>query len=297
MSQRRKWALTIFAALVAIYILASFYVVDVTEYAVVTRFGDPVAIETEPGLRFDWLKPIEQITRIDARLLVLDLPPSEFLTEDKKNVVASAYALWRVDDPLQYLQRVYSRLGAESRISDVLSSEIGAALGSVPFSALVSTDSTEIRLDEVVASIHEKSRERILRDYGVRLEEFRLKRLAFPSQNKESVFQRMRAERQRIAKRYRSEGDEEATKIRAEADRQSSEIVASARRQAEEISGEAEAEASRIYAEAVRKDPDFYRFLRTLETYEKIIDTKMTLVIPSDSELMELLMKGPSKTP
>lgn len=296
MSNRKRWAFALLGALVVIYVLSAFYVVDVTEYAVVTRFGNPVAIHTEPGLRFDPLKPIDSITRIDARLLVLDLPPSEYLTEDKKNVVASAYALWQVDDPLQYLQRVYSRLGAESRITDILSSEIGAALGSVPFSALVSTDSTEIRLAEVVKSIHDKSRDRILRDYGVRLEEFRLKRLAFPSQNKESVFQRMRAERQRIARRYRSEGEEEATKLRAEADRESSEINASARRQAQEIRGEGEAEAARIYADAVRKDPDFYHFLRTLESYEKIIDGNMTLVIPGDSQLMELLMKGPAGT-
>lgn len=295
MSRTVRWIFTFLGLLAALYALSAFYVVDVTEYAVVTRFGNPVAIHTEPGLHFDPLRPIDSITRIDARLLVLDLPPSEYLTEDKKNVVASAYALWQVDDPLQYLQRVFSRLGAESRITDILSSEIGAALGSVPFSALVSTDSTEIHLDDVVASIHEKSRERILRDYGVRLEEFRLKRLAFPSQNKESVFQRMRAERQRIAKRYRSEGDEEATKLRAEADRESSEIIASARRQAKEIQGEGEAEAARIYADAVRVDPDFYHFLRTLEAYEKIIDGNMTLVIPSDSELMELLMKGPAK--
>ncbi len=296
MTQRKRWGFALLGILGLIYIVSAFYVVDVTEYAVVTRFGNPVAIHTEPGLRFDLLKPIESITRIDARLLVLDLPPSEYLTEDKKNVVASAYALWKVDDPLQYLQRVYSRLGAESRISDILSSEIGAALGSVPFSALVSTDSTEIRLAEVVKSIHNKSRDRILRDYGVKLEEFRLKRLAFPSQNKESVFQRMRAERQRIARRYRSEGEEEATKVRAEADRESSEIIASARRQAQEIRGEGEAEAARIYADAVRKDPDFYRFLRTLESYEKLIDGNMTLVIPGDSELMKLLMKGPTKT-
>ncbi len=293
MSRMKRWIVPGLAILAVLYVLSCFYVVDVTEYAVVTRFGNPVAIHTEPGLLFDLLKPIESITRIDARLLILDLEPAEFLTEDKKNVIASGYAMWRVEDPLMYLQRVYSRMGAESRISDILSSETGAALGTVPFSALVSADTSEIRLAEVVRSIRDRSAERILRDYGVRLEDFRLKRFTFPNQNKESVFQRMRAERQRIAKRYRSEGEEEATKIRAEADRESVEILAKATRRSEELRGEGEAEATRIYAEAIRQDPDFYRFMRTLESYEKIVDGKMTVVIPSDSDLMRLLMHGP----
>lgn len=296
MSRKRRWVVLLLLGIAAIYLLLAFYVVDVTEYAVVTRFGDPVAIHTEPGLRFSAWRPIESITRIDARLLVLDLEPTEYLTKDKKNVVASGYALWRVEDPLKYLQRVFNRMAAESRISDILSSEIGAALGSVPFSSLVSTDAAEIELDKVVESIFGRSREIIQRDYGVLLEEFRLKRLAFPIQNKKSVFERMRAERQRIARGYRSEGEEESMRIRAEAERKSAELRAEAGRRAEEIRGDGEAEATRIYAEAVEKDPDFYKFLRTLESYEKIINDRTTIVIPSDSDLMELLMKGPERS-
>lgn len=292
MSGRRRWTLIVLGALAAVYVASSFYVVDVTEYVVVTRFGDPVAVHTKPGLHFDPWKPIETLVRIDARLLTLDLDPAEFLTEDKKNVVASGYALWRVDDPLLYLRRVYNRRGAEARIADILSSEIGSALGRVPFSALVSTDSAEVRLDEVVASIRERSADRLMGDYGVEVREFRIKRLAFPEQNKESVFQRMRAERQRIARQYRSEGEEESMKIKADADRQKTEILAGASRRAEEIRGEGEAEAARIYAEAIRADPDFYAFLRTLDSYEKIVNENTTLVLPSDSELMRLLTTG-----
>ncbi len=295
MSQPRRWIMPVLLVLLALFLLSGFYVVDVTEYAVVTRFGNPVAIHTEPGLHYDPLKFLLSINRIDARLLVLDLPPAEFLTEDKKNVVTSGYVTWSVKDPLKYLQRVYSRVGAESRMTDVLSSEIGAALGSVPFGALVSTEPDQARLAEVALAIHEKSRERIERDYGVDVVDFRFKRLSFPDQNQSAVFQRMRAERQRIARKFRSEGEEEATKIRAEADRESSEILAKAERQATEFRGEGEAEATRIYAEAIRKDPGFYDFLRTLESYEKIVDKNMTIVIPSDSDLMQLLMHGPKQ--
>jgi membrane protease subunit HflC len=150
---------------------------------VVTRFGNR-SRSTEPGLRFDPWWPFESITRIDSRLLVLDVEEAEYLTKDKKNVVASGYALWRVEDPLKYLQRVFSRSGAESRISDILSSQIGAALGGVPFSALVSTEATEIRLDAVVQSIFEKSREIVRRDYGVRPRSSGSSGLAFPSRTR-----------------------------------------------------------------------------------------------------------------
>jgi len=294
MSPRKRWALFVAGAVVVVYLVSAFYIVDVSEYVVVTLFGDPVAVQKEPGLHFDLRRPAETITRIDGRLLTLDLPPTEFHTEDKINVVASGYALWRVENPLLFLKRVYDRPGAEARITDILNSDLGAALGRVPISALVSTDTTALRLDEVVAGILEKGRARILRDYGVTIRDFRIKRLAFPDQNKESVFERMRAERQRIARRFRSEGEEEALKIRADADRQKETILAEARRKAEEIRGEGEADAARIYAEAIRADPDFYAFLRTLDSYDKIITDKTTLVLPGDSELMRLLTTGRS---
>lgn len=297
MTRKKRTALIALVVVAALYLVSSFYVVDVTEYVVVTLFGDPVAVHTEPGLHFDLRKPVESIARIDARLLTLDLDPTEFHTEDKINVVASGYALWQVEDPLLYLRRVYNRRGAESRITDILSSELGSAIGRVPMAALVSTDTTAMRLDEVVQTIFEKSRDRIRADYGVAVREFQIKRIAFPEQNKESVFQRMRAERQRIARGFRSEGEEESLKIRGEADREKTAILAEANRRAEEFRGEGEAEATRIYAEAIRANPDFYTFLRTLDSYEKIIGAKTTLVLPSDSELMRLLMTGEAGQP
>ena len=157
---------------------------------------------------------------------------------------------------------------------------------------LVSTDSTQMKIDDVVESILVRSRDRILRDYGIYIEDFRIKRLAFPEQNKESVLQRMRTERHRIARRFRSEGEEQAMMIRADADMEKAKILAEARREADEIRGNGEASATRILAEAIQLDPDFYSFMRTLESYEKIVGDKTTLVIPGDSKLMRLLMSG-----
>ena len=127
--------------------------------------------------------------------------------------------------------------------------------------------------------------------------DFRIKRINFPEQNRNSVFQRMRAERKRIATRYRSEGEEQATKIRAAADQQRTEILADAYRQAQEIQGRADAEATRIYADAYGQDPEFYEFLRTLESYAKSLTQRTTLVLPADAPYLNLLFKARTAPP
>jgi len=271
--------------------VGSAIVVDTTEYAVVTRFGRPVRTYTAPGLRFR-IPFVDQIVRLDARLLMTEPPAAEYLTLDKKNVVARTFLTWRLEDPLRYLQTVQLRDAAEARLAAVTSSEIGAAFGSVPFDALVSIDVDKMRLGAIIDQVEQRVRDTAAREYGVKLVSLRVERLAFPQQNEASVFQRMRAERQRIAKQFRSEGEEQSLKIRAEADRERARILAEADRKASEIRGQAEAEAARIYADALAADPDFYRFVRTLEAYDKIIDKDTTVILPADSPLMRGLLGG-----
>jgi len=287
-----KWRVVIYVGLVFAAVLASAFVVDTTEYAVVTRFGRPLRTYTTPGLRFR-LPVIDQVVRLDARLLMTEPPVSEYLTLDKKNVVARAFLTWGVEDPLRYLQTVVLREAAEARLAAVTSSEIGAAFGSVPFDTLVSTEPDKMRLEAIIGRVEDRVRETAAREYGIHLVALRLERLAFPQQNEASVFQRMRAERQRIAKQFRSEGEEASLKIKAEADRERARILSEAERKAAEVRGKAEADAARIYADALGADPDFYRFVRTLETYDKIIDKDTTVVLPADSPLMKGLMTGP----
>ena len=257
----------------------------------VTRFGRPVRTYTTPGLRFR-IPFVDQIVRLDARLLMTEPPAAEYLTLDKKNVVARTFLTWRLEDPLRYLQTVQLRDAAEARLAAVTSSEIGAAFGSVPFDALVSTEADKMRLGAIIDQVEQRVRDTAAREYGVKLVSLRVERLAFPQQNEASVFQRMRAERQRIAKQFRSEGEEQSLKIRAEADRERARILAEADRKASEIRGQAEAEAARIYADALAADPDFYRFVRTLEAYDKIIDKDTTVILPADSPLMRGLLGG-----
>ena len=278
--------------LVAGALLGSCFVVDTTEHAVVTRFGRPVRTCTEPGL-YAKMPLVDQVTRIDARLLVTEPPPAEYLTLDKKNVVARTFLTWQVADPLRYLQSVVFREAAEARLAAVTSSEIGAAFGAVPFDALVSADAATMRIGAILAEVEGRVREAAASQFGIALASLGLERLSFPQQNEASVFQRMRAERQRIAKRFRSEGEEQSLKIRATADRERARILAKAQRKATEIRGGAEAEAARIYADALAVDPEFYRYVRTLESYDKFIDKDTTVVLPADSPLMKSLLAGP----
>ncbi len=280
------------AALLVGLALLSPFVVDETSYSVVTRLGRPIRTYTEPGLKFR-VPLIDQVTTIDSRMLLTEPPATEYLTLDKKNIIARSFVTWRVADPLRFLQTVVVRDTAEQRLAAVTGSELGSAFGAAPFDALVSTDPTHMRLDEIVAGVEQRVRATAAREFGIELVALRLERLAFPQQNEASVYQRMRAERQRIAKQFRSEGEEQALKIRAEADRERSRLLSDANRTATEIRGRAEADAATIYADALGANPDFYKFVRTLEAYEKIIDKDTTLVMPADSPLMKSLLEGP----
>ena len=269
----------------------AFFTVDVTEMAVVTQFGRPVSVVTEPGLRFR-VPLVQQVRRFDARLQILEPAQSEYLTNDKKNVVVNYFAVWRVADPLAYFRALPSEAAAASQLSDVIGSELGSALAAVPFDDLINVDEERRRLREMVDGIEETVREAAAREYGIEVVNLDVRRLSFPDQNRRSVFERMRAERERIARRFRSEGEEEARRIRAKADGEESRILAEAYRESEVLRGEGEAEATRIYGEAIARDPEFYEFTRTLEAYRKILDDETTLILPSDSDLMKLLTEG-----
>ena len=274
---------------IALGAVAITFQVQETEYAIVARFGDPRRVIDEAGLHFKWPPPIETLLRIDRRTNVLNPAPGEYLTSDKKNILVSNFLVWSVADPLRYLVSLTDKTSAEARLTDIMRSEVGTALGAYPLSALVSTEAQEQTMADVLRDITRKTAKRASDSFGVHIAAVRIKRLNFPPQNKQAVFRRMEAERQRIARLYRSEGEEEAEKIRAQADREEAVLLNEARRQAEEIRGEADAEATRIYAEAFGQDPEFFEFVRSLEAYQNIISESSTIVVPSDAELLKVL--------
>lgn len=265
-----------------------FFAVDTTEYIIVTQFGNPVRAITAPGLYAKLPDPVQSVIRINNRLRLYTLPQAEFLTQDKKNVVSESYATWRVSDPLLFLKSVRDAPGAEARLADILASELGVALGTYDLSSLVTVDDSAMRLPEMMGKVRANV-DRRTAQYGFTVTDVRLKLITYPEANQASVFQRMRAERERIARQLRSEGAEAAAKIRAEAETQAATIRAEAGREAEAIRGQADAEAIRIYAAAFGKDETFYRFLRTLQSYDAFIDQGTTLILPANSELLQFL--------
>ena len=265
-----------------------FFQVDATEAALVTQFGQPIEVITQPGLRAKLPDPLQSVVRINTQLQVYNLPQTEFLTADKKNIILEAYTTWEVTDPLLFLEAVRDPIGAETRLADIIASELGASLGQVELGELVTTDTDQLRLPEMLTAVTDGAAARTT-DFGFSVTDVRLKQLTFPQANLTSVFQRMRAEREAIARQFRSEGTEQAAGIRASADAERAQILADANEEAAEIRGQADAEAIAIYASAFGEDLEFYQFLRTLESYEMFIDENTTLILPSDSELLQYL--------
>ena len=277
-------------AAAAAALVSSIVVVDEAEHAVITQFGRPVAVISEAGPHAKLPAPIQRATFLDKRILFSQLPPTELLTADKKNIVVSTYVAWRIADPLKFLTTLRSRDFAEARLAALVQSELGSTLGSQPFSSIVPAAAGGANLKQVEERVAQAAREVAARDFGIEVTSVGVTRLGYPSQNLQSVFARMRAERERIARGYRSEGKAEAQKIRAEADRERATLLANAEAEAARLQGEGEAEAARVYADAYRGHEDFYRFLRTLQAYEKTLKDNTTLVLPADSPFLDLLL-------
>ena len=297
-----KWTVgTILIILALVIVGSSIFTVDETEYAVVLRFGEPVRSITDAGLKAKWPAPIDRVARFDHRLMVFDVPTAdepaiEFLTLDKKNIEVSSYICWKIEDPRRFLETVGDREGVEAYLRDVVLSEQGKVLGRRNLSTLVSVISEEIEIESITTAIRDTCDRAALRECGVKVVDFRIKRVNYPEQNRASVFERMQAERKQIATRYRSEGEREALKIRAEADRERMEILAQAKRQALETEGDAEAQAARIYNEAYGKNPTFYEFLRTLESYESSLNEGTTILLPSNMRYLRTFLEATKTT-
>lgn len=266
---------------------AACFSVDVSEYALVLRFGRVVKVVAEPGLHVT--APFDRVVRLDRRLLFSRLARSEYLTADKKNVVVDSLATWRIVDPERFLATLATREAAEVRLADVILAEIGAVIGRYPASVLISTDPVQSRYQMILSEICRQTAEFARPTYGIDVLSVDLGSLSLPEQNLEHVFDRMKAERSKIAKENRSEGELEAKKIIAEADREKSAIDADAAEVAARVKAEGDSEASRTYATAFRQNPRLYEFVRTLSAYEKVIDDKTTLFLPADAEVMRML--------
>jgi membrane protease subunit HflC len=271
--------------LVVALLSSTMFVVDQHRYAVVYALGELREVIREPGLHFKLPPPFQNVVYIDKRLQTLDTADGErFLTAEKKDLLVDAFVKWRVSDPRQYLVAIgggNAERGAE-RMAQVVQVALNAELGTRKVNDIVSGQREQLAgaLRERVAAAS--------RVMGVEVVDVRLKRVDFTPQVNAAVVERMKAERQRAANETRSTGTAEAEQIRADAERQRSVILAEAFRDAQTIMGEGDAKASQIYAQSFGKNPEFYRFYRSMEAYRSTFKSRSdVLVLDSNSEFFK----------
>lgn len=270
------------AVLLVILLSATVFVVDQTQQAIILELGKYKREIKTPGLKFR-VPFLQQVTWFDLRLLEYDAESSEIITQDKKNLIVDNYTRWRIIDPLKYFQSVRNEIGARARLDDIIYSNVRQELGRYTLTQIVSEDRSKI-----MGKITELSNQQALA-YGIQVLDVRIKRADLPPENEKAVFGRMQAERQRQAKQYRSEGDEEAQTIRAGAEKEKSVILAEAYRQSQILRGEGDAKAARIYADAYNRDPQFFALVRSLDSYQKSLKEKTTIMLDPSSEYFKYL--------
>jgi len=261
------------------------FVVDETKQAIILQFGEPRATIQEPGLAMK-TPFLQNVIYFEKRILSSDSEPQEYLTADKKRLVVDHVTRWQIVDPLLFFKAVRTEFGARARLDDIVFSELRRELATVNFVNVISSERENI-MEEVAALAAEKASE-----FGIDVVDVRVKRADLPEEVEQSIYQRMRAERQRESSLFRAEGEEQANIIRAQADRASVVIEAEGYEEAQRLRGEGEAQAIRIYAEALRQDPEFYAFSRRLEAYANILKRGDKIVIPADAEFFRFLMDG-----
>ena len=287
---KRRTVVTAIVILVVGWLInSSLFTVDETEVSVVTRFGKPLDALRHPGLHVKLPWPIDKAIRVDRRQIVLKGTPQEMLTDDEKNVVIEAYLTWKVIDPKLFVATVQTIDSATARLRDLYTARLGSRVGNLALEDFINVGMDKVSFHLLAERIRDEVHETSAEHFGVEILSFQISGFTLPVENRASVVARMNADRARIAARYRSEGAEEALKIEAKAAARHETILASAHALSTRILGEADAEALRILGDAYSKDPEFYTFVRSLESYESIVGKNTTLFLDADSKLFKVL--------
>ena len=303
--------LIIIGAVAAILLFNSVYILDETKQAIVTQFGKPVGEpRTDPGLNFK-VPFLHKVQFFDKRYLEWDGDRNQVPTKDKKFIFVDSYARWEITNPLQFFIRLRDERSAQSRLDDILDGETRNAVASHDLLDLVRSTNREPEITEdfmeeieilenisvgrarIEKIILEKANERTA-DLGVRILDFRFKRMNYVDEVRDRVYDRMISERMRIADQFRSEGQGEARIIEGNKERDLAQIQSEAFKLAEEIKGRADAEATDIYARAYnrnRQSVDLYKFVRSMESFERSLDENTSLILSSDSEFFRYLRR------
>ncbi len=300
---------------VVVFCLSLFiYTVSEIEQVVITQFGEYKKVVKDAGLHFK--KPIiEKVNYLDKRILEWDGKPTQMPTLDKRYIWVDTFARWRIEDPLKFFRTVRNETSAHGRLDDIINSAVRNQMSNHPLIDAIRSSNRPMLMTvgiegERAAELQkvEKGRNKITEQIlaeakvsalvlGIELVDIRIKRINYVEQVRRSAYERMIVERQRIAAKYRSEGEGKMMEIQGQKEQEEKEILSEAYKQAQEIMGKADGEAIKIYAEAYSKDPEFYSFLKTLESYEKNLEKTGTLILSTDSEYLKYLKSPGAASP
>jgi membrane protease subunit HflC len=288
-----KIGLIISSLLIGVAVLAStLFVVDQRQFGVLYSFGQIKEVITEPGLRFKLPQPFQNVIFLDRRILTLDSPETGSIqTAEKKNLVVDWLVKWRIADPKQFIRNNSGGANistAEQRLTSVVQDALNSEVTKRTVKDVLSTDRDKIMLGVQQRLVDDA------KTFGIEIVDVRIKRVDFPPSVADSVFQRMKSERQQVANELRSTGGAEGEKIRADADRQRDVLVAEAYRDAQKVKGEGDAKAATLYADAFGRDPQFAQFYRSLDAYKASFSKKSDVLVldPNSSEFFKTMRNG-----
>ena len=273
----------IIAVILFVVISQSAFVVPETTQVLVLQFGNPVQKHVDPGLKFK-IPFIQQVRNFDKRVLDLDPPAEEVILADKKRLVVDTFARFKINDMLEFHKSLATEQQAKSRLNNIINSTMRSVLGSAELSEILSE-----KRSVLMGNLRDRVNESVMR-MGIEIVDIRIGRADLPEQTSQSIYARMRTEREREAAEFRAQGQEIAQEIRSKADKERTVLVAEAEKQSQLTRGEGDAKAIKIYADAFKKDPEFYNFYRTLEAYkESIAGNDTTLILSPNNDFLKYL--------
>ena len=272
--------------LAALFVLSSsYFYVDQRVQALVLQFGEPVKVIKTPGLQFK-IPLIQNVEYFDKRLILFDNPVEEIISADKKRLIVDAFARYRIEDPLRYYQAIRYEAALSNRLGSIINDSLRQVLGRVPLQEVISIRRS-VLLEEVASLVYEAAK-----DFGLKIEDVRIRRADLPTANSEAIFRRMQTERQQEAAQFRAEGEEQSRRIKAESEKEKTILLANAERTGEILRGEGDADKNKILAEAFSRDPEFFAFYRAMQAYVTAIDSSdTTMILSPDSEFFEYFNK------
>jgi modulator of FtsH protease HflC len=277
------------SSFVVLVILAatSMFIVREGDYKVVLKFGEAVRVEEEPGLYFK-IPFIETVSKLPKYQMTYESNPTQILTKDKKPIIVDNYTVWRISNPQMFLKTAQTVSVGVQRIDEAVYNSVRRKLSEVNYDNIISENTERGNInDEITRDVSDA----LIRDkYGIEIVDVRIKRTDLPTGNKQSVYNRMISDRQSIAARYLSEGDEESRKITSKADRTATELLAQAQADSKKIIAQGEQQAAKIYNDSYGKDPEFYSFYRTLQSYVTTLQNEPVILMPIDSPYTRILL-------